>query len=106
MRRAGVAVGLILIGLLVVIVAAWAAGVLHFTAPGGPSVRATLPVLLGFATLVMLVSLFLRRWRWRALLGFAILLVPVAAWWTSLRPSTDRPRQPDVAKLASATMRR
>jgi hypothetical protein len=103
-RRAGTAVGLVLIGLLVIVLTAWGAGMLHFTIPGGPGARTTLPVLLAMAALVTLGALFSRRWRWRVLLVFAILLVPVAGWWASLRPSNDRVWQPEVAVLPSATI--
>jgi hypothetical protein len=102
--RAGRVGGLLLVGLAVIVVTAWGAGVLFFTAPGGPSVRVTLPVLLGYAALATLGLLGSRRWRWRALLAFAVLVAPIAAWWVTLTPSNDRAWPPEVERLASATL--
>jgi hypothetical protein len=102
--RAGRVIGLLLVGLAVIGLTTWGAGVLYFTAPGGPGVRATLPVVLGLAALATLGALFSRRWRWRGLMIFAVLLLPIAAWWSSLRPSNDRVWQPEVERVASATV--
>jgi hypothetical protein len=102
LRRASTAVGLVPIGLLVIVLTAWGAGVLHFTIPGSDRVRTALPAGLALAGLVTLGALFFRRWRWRVLAVFVMLVVPIAGWWASLRPSNDRVWQPDLAVLASA----
>jgi hypothetical protein len=39
-----------------------------------------------------------------ALPVFAVALVAVAVWWSSIKPSNDRDWQPEVAKLAYATI--
>jgi hypothetical protein len=103
-RRAARLLGLVAIGVLVVGGAAWGAGVLFFAGPGDArtrSVLATVLIVLGLVVLGVLVS---RQWRWRAVAVFAGLLVLVAGWWTTIRPSNDRDWQPEVGRLAHATI--
>jgi hypothetical protein len=74
----------------------WAAAALFYDLPF-PALR--LPVAILYA-LAMFGVLFIGHRRWRArgicLLGFLAAL----GWWFSLKPSNDRPWQPDVAQLA------
>jgi hypothetical protein len=92
-----VAVGLV--ALVYLIAVAWAAGALYFDLPAprlcvrrrqscGPLAALALPIFL--------------RPRWRSLAigvaGFAVIL----GWWFTLKPSNDRPWQPDVAQTAWA----
>lgn len=102
-RRAGSVCGLAVVGLAVVCVTGWSAGVLYFAGPGGPGVRAALPVLPGLAGAATVGALFSRPWRWRALLVFAAVVAVVVAWWGTLTPSNDRRWQPEVGRLPSAT---
>ena len=95
---------LFLIGLVVIALAVWGAGVLHFAGPGGAGLRATLPIVLAVAAVGTLGALFSRRWRWRALLTFAVLMASVTVWWSLLTPSNDRQWQPEVAVLPTVTV--
>lgn len=76
----------------------WAAGALAFDFPW-PALRT--PAALAFAALAILLL-----WRIpgsaRKRLALAAAAAAVAAWWLTLRPSHDRPWQPDVARLAHA----
>jgi hypothetical protein len=61
---------------------------------------------LGFAVagLVALAALARPRWRWRGAIAFAGALAVVAGFWTTIRPSNERPWQPEVAVLADAAV--
>jgi hypothetical protein len=81
----------------------WALG-LAVAGPGGATVRVVLAVAYAVAGLWAVVCL-LRRRRWRpALAVFAVALVGVLGWWTSLRASSDRAWAPEVSRLAHATV--
>jgi hypothetical protein len=56
------------------------------------------------AALLALVALGLRRWRRSALAAYLVLFAILLAWWFDIEPSNDREWQPDVAKLAYATI--
>ena len=101
-RRTGRFVGLLVIGVVVAVATAWSAGVVFFAGPGSPRARAALTATMGVIGLAVLVSLFVRRWRWAAVVGFAGVLALVTGWWSTIRPSNDRVWQPEVAVLSSA----
>jgi hypothetical protein len=92
-----VAVGLV--ALVYLIAVAWAAGALYFDLPAAASLRSAAAILWAVAALAL--PIFLRP-RWRSLAigvaGFAVIL----GWWFTLKPSNDRPWQPDVAQTAWA----
>ena len=96
--------GLVIVGLVMVAVTGWGAGVLYFAGPGGARVRATLAIALGLLGLAAVGALSSCRWRRRAVLGFVGLVVAVGAWWSTLTPSNDRRWQPEVAVLSHATI--
>ena len=95
---------LAVVGVLIFGSALWGAGMLYFAGPGGPTLRSVLVAIVALAALLAIVALCLRRWRWRALLIYAVLLALLGSWWNSIRPSNDRDRQPEVAKLPEATI--
>ena len=104
MRRAGRIVGLVMIGSIIVGVTAWGGGVLFFAGPGGPRARAILGMILALVGLAAVGALFLRQWRWPAVVVLAGALALVGAWWATIRPSNDRDWPPEVAVLPSATI--
>jgi hypothetical protein len=104
LRRAGLAVGLALLGLAIAAATLWGLGVLAFAGPGGPRLRTALMAMLGVVGAASIVALFIRAWRWRVVLAFAAALALVGGWWSTIRPSNDREWQPEVAVLPSATI--
>jgi uncharacterized protein DUF4105 len=103
-RRAGRVLLLVILGAAIVGIALWGVGVLFFAGPGGPTLRATLAIGMAVVALLVIAALFSRRWRWRAVLALAGVLVLLGAWWSTIRPSNDRDWQPEVARLAEATI--
>jgi hypothetical protein len=103
-RRALTVCGLGVVGMTVAGVTGWGAGALYFAGPGSPGVRATLAVVLGLVGIVAVGALLTRRWRRRALLAFGAVVVVLAAWWSTLAPSSDRQWRPEVAVLSHATI--
>jgi uncharacterized protein DUF4105 len=82
----------------------WGALALAVVGPGGDLGRHVLAGVYGLAGLAAVVALLARRWRPPALAAFGVALIAVFAWWGSLRPSNERDWQPDVARLAYATI--
>jgi Domain of unknown function (DUF4105) len=102
-RVAGVLL-LVTVGAMILGTALWGAGMLFFAGPGGTTLRSGLAVAVALAALVAIVALCFRRWRWRAVLAFAVVVAVLGGWWSSIRPSNDRDWQPEVARLAEATI--
>jgi Domain of unknown function (DUF4105) len=82
--------------MVAVLSAAWACGALYFDLPAFGTWAAILFVL---ALLVALV--FVRRTLAKLVIVFGAVAL-VALWWLTLKPSNDRPWQPDVAETAWA----
>ncbi len=80
------------------IIAAWAFGAAWFDAPfgSGNKIAAAL-VAFAFAVTILFVRPFLRK-----AIVVALLFGGVLIWWLSLKPTDDRPWQPDVAQKAWA----
>ena len=76
----------------------WAAGALYFDFP---IVYLRVPIVSAFAIGVLAVLIFVRGQWWKLATIFALFAV-IDLWWLSLRPSNDRPWQPDVAQTAWA----
>jgi hypothetical protein len=82
----------------------WGALALAVVGPGGDQGRLVLAALYGLAGLAAVVALVLHRAQRFALPVFAVALVAIGLWWSGLRPSNERDWQPEVAKLAYATV--
>jgi hypothetical protein len=89
--------GLILLG-----VTGWGALALAVVGPGGNKGRLVLPALFGVAGIAAVAALLLQRGVRFALPVFAVALVAIGIWWSSMKPSNDRDWKPEVAKLAYA----
>ncbi len=72
--------------------------------PGGDKGRLVLAAAYGAAGLAAVVALLFRRGMRLALPVFAVALVAIGVWWSSIRPSNERDWQPEVARLAYATI--
>lgn len=89
------------VALVAIGVGAWGGLAIWLRAPAPEPVRGVLAAILAVlcvrATLALLVGRGFRR-----LLGFAVAILAVAVWWSTLRPSNDRDWQPDVARPPTA----
>jgi len=90
--------------LAVLAITAWGALALAVVGPGGDQGRLALAAVYGLAGLAAAVALVLHRGQRFALPVFAVALVAIGVWWGGLRPSNERDWQPEVARLAYATV--
>lgn len=91
---------LVAAGLVVALLAAWAALAIGFRAPGNAVMRGALVLAWVAFALGVLVALARTEARW-ALLAFAAGFVLVLAWWRTLEPSNGRLWADDVARTLS-----
>ena len=103
-RRASKAVGLLLIGLLMLGAAGWGVLALHYWDHANPALRDTLAAAWALASLALVVGFSLRRWRWRSLAAFTGLFALLLAAWSAIAPTNDGPWQPENAVLAYASI--
>src|SRR5204862_3631916 len=82
--------------LVAFVCAIWAAGALYYDFPAAASLAAILFLLVLLAAII-----FVRRKLLKLVIVFAAFAL-VAVWWLTLKPSNDRPWQPDVAQTAWA----
>ena len=93
------------LGALVVLgITGWGALALATVGPGGDTGRRVLAAVYALAGLAAIVALVRHRGLRFALPVFAVALVAIGFWWNSIKPSNDRDWQPEVAKLAYATI--
>jgi hypothetical protein len=90
--------------LVVLAITGWGALALAVVGPGGDQGRLVLAAVYGVAGLAAVVALVLHRGLRVALPVFAVALVAIGVWWGGLQPSNERNWQPEVAKLAYATI--
>ncbi len=102
-RIAAVA-GLLLLGLLIVAVGGWGVLAIMFSGPRDDTLRNGLAAAFALASLATLIALALRRWRWRALRSYLVVLVVLGVWWHGIEPSNERDWLADVAELPHATI--
>lgn len=94
--------GRALLALAILASGLWGGLALWFRAPGPDAVRSGILVLWALLAGGALVgSLYRRRW---ARLGYGLAFLALALWWLSIRPSHDRVWEPDVSRLATATI--
>jgi hypothetical protein len=91
-----------LLGLAVVLMAAWGALALWFTLPLADSLRGALALAFTALGLGGLIAALLRRQIVVPLLPFALASLALLAWWSTIAPSNDRAWPADVVRLASA----
>ena len=103
-KRISAVVGLTLFGLLIAVTGAWGALALLYSGPHSDVVRTMLASVFGFAALVAIVALAMKRWRWRAAGVYLVAFIGLLGWFFSLEPSNDRNWQTDVAVLPYATV--
>ena len=94
-----------LVALGVLAISGWGALALAVVGPGGDKGRLVLAAVYGVTGLAAVVALVLHRGNRFALPVFAVALVAISVWWGGLQPSNERDWQPEVAKLAYATIK-
>jgi hypothetical protein len=90
--------------LVVLVITGWGTLALALVGPGGDKGRLVLAAVYGVAGLAAVVAFVLHRGYRFALPVFAVALVGISVWWSGLRPSNEREWQPEVARLAYATI--
>ncbi len=90
--------------LVVLAITGWGSLALAIVGPGGDKGRLALAAAYGAAGLAAVVALLFRRAMRFALPVFAVALVAIGVWWSSIKPSNERDWQPEVARLAYATI--
>jgi len=104
MRRLFGLLLLLLLGLAVAGAAAWGALAIYYSDIRSPGMRSAFSAAFAVVGLVAVVALALPRWRWRTAGGFIVAFAVLVTWWNTIKPSNDRQWQPEVAKLAWATI--
>ena len=84
----------VLVGVVVAVMSAWAAGAIYYGDFGGPRLRGALAAGLVLATALAFIVLPRRR---RTLVGFLVVFAAVVAWWLRIPASNERQWQPDVS---------
>jgi uncharacterized protein DUF4105 len=92
-------VAILLLMIVVAASAAWGTLAVHYSQLGSSPLGTVLAAAFALVSLAVLVALFLRRWRWRALGAFAVLFAGLIAWWSGIAPSNDRHWKQEVATL-------
>jgi len=82
----------------------WGTLALAVVGPGGERGRLVLAAVYGLAGLAAILALLARRRLRVALPVFGVALVAFLGWWGSIKPSNERDWQPEVARLAYATI--
>jgi hypothetical protein len=91
----------IAVGIVVVVVIAWAAGALYYDLPASTISRKVLAIVWTIGALVLW---FVVRPRWQARLAVALAFGGILFWWLRLQPQQDRDWKPEVAQLAYAAV--
>ena len=96
--------GFVLLGLLTAATGGWGAFALMYSGPHNDALRYGLAAAFALVSLLALIAMALRRWRWRVLVAYLVLFAVVVVWWRSIEPSNERDWQVDVAVLSYATI--
>jgi hypothetical protein len=94
----------VLLGVFTVAAGGWSVLALAYAGPPDSKLRFTLAVAAGVASLATLLALTAPRLRWPAFIAFLMLFGLLLTWFSRLTPSNEADWQPDVAKLAYATI--
>ena len=104
MKRAITLSAWLLLALVIIASAGWGALALYYSGPQAPVLQAALAGTFAVAALLAVTALGFRRWRRRALAAYLALFAALVAWFLGIEASNERDWQPDVAKLAYATI--
>lgn len=104
MTRFAMTAGVVLLGLLTAATGIWATLAVLYSGPQDDLVRNSAAAITALVSLVALIAVGFRRWRWRALGTYLVLFVALVVWWRGIEPSNERDWQTDVAVLPRATI--
>jgi hypothetical protein len=104
MTRFALTAGVVLLGLLTAATGIWATLAVLYSGPQDDVVRNSAAAIAALVSLVALIAVGFRRWRWRALGTYMVLFVALVVWWRGIEPSNERDWQTDVAVLPRATI--
>jgi Domain of unknown function (DUF4105) len=102
-QRTAKLIGLLLLGLLMLCIAAWGVLALVYFDHAPVALRNALALVFAAASLLALVGLVRKRWRPRAIGGFALFVLLLVCWF-STQPSNNRDWTADNAVLPYATI--
>jgi hypothetical protein len=97
-------VGLAFVAIVVAGIGVWGALLLEYAGPRNDLANEALVIGFSLATLAALGALFVRRWRWLAIVAYTVLCTGLAVLWSSIEPTNERNWQPEVALLPWATI--
>lgn len=103
MARIVIVTGLLLLGLMVAASGIWGSLALLYAGPHTHGLDTGLAAAFALLSLLTLVTLCLRQWRWRGLAAHLVLLGVLLVWWSGVEPSNDRDWQTDMSKLPYVT---
>jgi hypothetical protein len=95
--------GLAFIGLVVVVSGVWGSLALLYASPHTQGIDTSLAAAFALVSLLTLLALVFRRWRWRALAAQLLLFGLLLLWWSSITPSNDRDWHADMSRLPYVT---
>jgi hypothetical protein len=104
MIRVAKAAGIVLLALLTAAAGLWATLAMLYSGPHNDIARNAAVAAVALASLLALIALGFRRWRWRALGAYLVLFAAMVVWWRGIEPSNDRDWQADVALQSRATI--
>jgi hypothetical protein len=104
MTRFAMTAGVVLLGLLTAATGIWATLAVLYSGPQNDFWRNSAAAIAALVSLVALIAVGSRRWRWRALGTYLVLFVALVVWWRGIEPSNERDWQTDVAVLPRATI--
>jgi hypothetical protein len=104
MTRLANAAGVVLLALLTAAAGLWATLAMLFSGPHDDALRNGATAIVALVSLLAVIALGFRRWRWPALGSYLLLFGALVVWWRGIEPSNDRDWQTDVAVQARATI--
>jgi len=89
----------LLLALIFVASTAWGTLAVHYSDLGKTALGSALAGFFAIFSLVVLVGIFVRRWRGRSIAAYGLVFAGLIAWWSAIAPSNGRNWKPEVAKL-------
>ncbi len=102
MIRAANTAGLALLGLITAATGGWGVLALAYSGPHDDAMRYALAATFAVVSLLTLIALGSRRWRWRACTAYLVLFAALLTWYFGIEPSNERDWQTDVGVLSYA----